>query len=162
MGSRCGDIDPGLIEHMQRSRGLTLEQCMHELNRNSGLKGLSGLSNDMRTLLQAEAEGNVAAKRAIDVFCFRVARSFAALSVSLADIDAVVFTGGIGEHAAGVRQRILAAWRNRNFRLDSGLNQQHGDEQGRITQQGSPLALVVPTDEERMIALDTYQLTEAL
>ena len=162
MGSRCGDIDPGLIEHMQRSRGLTLEQCMHELNRNSGLKGLSGLSNDMRTLLQAEAEGNVAAKRAIDVFCFRVARSFAALSVSLADIDAVIFTGGIGEHAAGVRQRILAAWRNRNFRLDSGLNQQHGDEQGRITQQGSPLALVVPTDEERMIALDTYQLTEAL
>lgn len=161
MGSRCGDIDPGLIEHMARSRGLTLEQSMHELNRNSGLKGLSGLSNDMRTLLQAEAEGHAGAKRAIDVFCFRVARQFAALSVSLPEVDAVVFTGGIGEHAANVRQRILAAWRSWHFRLDDALNQQHGDQQGRITQPGSPLALVVPTDEERMIALDTYQLTGA-
>ncbi|MCD8522053.1 MAG: acetate kinase [Saccharospirillaceae bacterium] len=161
MGSRCGDIDPGLIEHMQRSRGLSLEQTMRDLNRNSGLKGLSGLSNDMRTLLAAEAEGHEGARRAIQVFCFRVARQFSALATSLPTIDAVVFTGGIGEHAAPVRQRILAAWRFMNFRLDSDLNNRHGDDLGRISQPGSPLVLVIPTSEERMIALDTYQLIAA-
>ncbi len=162
MGSRCGDIDPGLIEHMARNRSLSLEQIMHDLNRSSGLKGLSGLSNDMRTLLEAEAAGHSGARRAIDVFCFRVARQFAALSVSLPRMDAVVFTGGIGEHATQVRQRILSAWRNIPFRVDASLNQQHGDHNGRITEPDSPLVLVVPTDEERMIALDTYQLTEAV
>lgn len=162
MGSRCGDIDPGLIEHMARNRGLSLEDIMRDLNRNSGLKGLSGLSNDMRTLLEAEQAGHDGARRAIDVFCFRVARQFAALSVSLPTIDAVVFTGGIGEHAAVIRQRILSAWRNIPFRIDALLNQQHGDHNGRISAPGSPLVLVVPTDEERMIALDTYQLTEAV
>jgi len=159
MGTRSGDIDPGLIEHMQQSRGMTLEQTMNALNRESGLQGLSaGLSNDMRTLLEAEKNGNEAATRAIKVFCFRVARNLAALSTSLPTIDAVVFTGGIGEHAAVIRQRILAAWRPMNFRLDDALNAQHGDQCGRISQTGSPLAMVVPTDEERMIAHDTYQL----
>lgn len=161
MGSRCGDIDPGLIEHMQRSTDASVADIMRDLNRNSGLKGLSGLSNDMRTLLEAEANGHEGAARAINVFCFRVARHFAALSASLPQIDAVVFTGGIGEHAPVIRQRILAAWRHLNFRLDNNLNQQGGDDTGRITQPGSPLALVIPTDEERMIAIDTYQLTEA-
>ena len=159
MGTRSGDIDPGLIEHMQQSRGMTLEQSMNILNRESGLKGLSaGLSNDMRTLLEAEKNGSEAAARAIKVFCFRVARNLAALSTSLPTIDAVVFTGGIGEHAALIRQRILAAWRPMNFRLDDALNARHGDQYGRISQTGSPLAMVVPTNEERMIAQDTYQL----
>jgi acetate kinase len=159
MGTRSGDIDPGLIEHMQQSRGMSLAQTMNALNRESGLKGLSaGLSNDMRTLLEAEKDGNEAAMRAIKVFCFRVARNLAALSTSLPTIDAVIFTGGIGEHAAAIRQRILAAWRPMNFRLDDALNAQHGDQYGRISQIGSPLAMVVPTDEERMIAQDTYQL----
>lgn len=158
MGTRCGDIDPGLIEHMKRSRGMTLEEVMRELNRNSGLKGLSGIGNDMRQLLSAEAEGHEGARRAIDVFSFRVARQFAALSVSLPGIDAVVFTGGIGEHAGPVRSRILAAWRMMNFRLDDQLNQNNGDASGRISQSGSPLVMVVPTSEERMIASDTLQL----
>ncbi|WP_320820513.1 acetate kinase [Thalassolituus sp.] len=158
MGTRSGDIDPGLIEHMQQSRGMTLEQSMNILNRESGLKGLSaGLSNDMRTLLEAEKNGSEAAARAIKVFCFRVARNLAALSTSLPTIDAVVFTGGIGEHAALIRQRILAAWRPMNFRLDDALNARHGDQYGRISQTGSPLAMVVPTNEERMISQDTYQ-----
>jgi acetate kinase len=111
----------------------------------------------MRTLLEAEKNGSEAAARAIKVFCFRVARNLAALSTSLPTIDAVVFTGGIGEHAALIRQRILAAWRPMNFRLDDALNARHGDQYGRISQTGSPLAMVVPTNEERMISQDTYQ-----
>lgn len=160
MGTRTGDIDPGLIEHMLRSSSLSFEEVMHKLNRESGLKGISGLTNDMRTLLEKEEEGHEAASKAIDVFCFRVARHFSALLTSLPSMDAVVFTGGIGENAAPVRERILKHWQSIPFKLDATLNQQHGDAQGRITHEGSPLALVVPTDEEGLIALDTYQLTE--
>jgi acetate kinase len=158
MGSRSGDIDPGMIDYMVHHQRKTLEQVSSDLNRNSGLKGLSGLSNDMRTLLQAEADGDRNAKRAVDVFCFRAARQLAGLAASLPSIDAMVFTGGIGEHANVVRQRILSAWRSAAFRLDHDLNNANGDQAGRITVSGSPLAMVVATDEERMIAQDTYQL----
>ena len=158
MGSRSGDIDPGMIDYMVHHQGKTLEQMSSDLNRNSGLKGLSGLSNDMRTLLQAEADGDSNAKRAVDVFCFRAARQLAALSASLPSLDAVVFTGGIGEHSNLVRQRILSAWRSAAFKLGNDLNNANGDATGRITAAGSPLAMVVATDEERMIAQDTYQL----
>lgn len=162
MGTRSGDIDPGLIEHMLRSSNLSFAEIMNDLNRQSGLKGISGLSNDMRTLLEAEATGNPRAKLAIDMFSFRVARHFAALATTLPHLDAVVFTGGIGENAAPVRQRILANWALMGFQLDDQLNQQNGDEQGRITSAHSPLALVVPTNEELLIAQDTYQLIGAL
>lgn len=158
MGSRSGDIDPGLTDYLIHHQHKTLEQVSTDLNRNSGLKGLSQLSNDMRTLLQAEADGHEGAKRAIDVFCFRVARQLAALSTSLSSIDAIVFTGGIGEHAAEIRRRIIASWRALGARLDSELNQQHGDHSGRISAPGSQRIMVVATDEERMIAQDTYQL----
>lgn len=159
MGTRTGDIDPGLIEHMLRSSDLTFEQVMDSLNRKSGLKGISGVSNDMRTLLEAEEKGDARAKLAIDIFCFRAARQFAALSTSLECLDAIVFTGGIGENAVAIRERILQQWQIMQFKLDSQLNQNNGDYQGRITTKDSPLALVVPTDEERLIALDTYHLT---
>lgn len=159
MGTRTGDIDPGLIEHMLRSSGLSFEQIMDSLNRKSGLKGISGVSNDMRTLLEAEEKGDARAKLAIDIFCFRAARQFAALSTSLERLDAVVFTGGIGENAVAIRERILQQWQIMQFELDPQLNQNNGDYQGRITTKDSPLALVVPTDEERLIALDTYHLT---
>jgi len=158
MGSRSGDIDPGLTDYLIHHQHKTLEQVSIDLNRNSGLKGLSQLSNDMRTLLQAEADGHEGAKRAIDVFCFRVARQLAALSTSLSSIDAIVFTGGIGEHAAEIRRRIIASWRALGARLDSELNQHHGDHTGRISAPGSQRIMVVATDEERMIAQDTYQL----
>lgn len=158
MGSRSGDIDPGLIAYMVQQQGMTLDNVMTMLNRDSGLKGLSQLSNDMRTLLAAEQEGHTGAKRAIDVFCFRAARQLAGLSASLTNIDALVFTGGIGEHSAIIRQRTLSAWRSAHYQLEDSLNQQHGDETGRISQLESPLVMVVPTDEEGMIAQDTLRL----
>ena len=161
MGTRSGDIDPGLLEYMHSETGRDLPDLMHSLNRDSGLLGLSGgISNDMRTLLEEENNGSEAAKRAIDAFCYRSARYLAALSSNMSATDAVVFTGGIGEHSAQIRRRILAAWRNVPFRLNTELNDSNGNEQGRISEQGTPLVLVIPTDEERMIARDTYRLTE--
>lgn len=161
MGTRTGDIDPGLIDHMLRTSDFSFAQIMHILNRQSGLKGLSGLSNDMRTLLEAEAAGDARAKLTIEIFCFRVARHFAALSASLPSLDAVVFTGGIGENAAAIRARILAHWQFMHFQIDPALNAENGDKQGLITAPNSPVAIVVPTDEERLIAQDTYRLIGA-
>ena len=160
MGTRSGDIDPGLIEFMSETTKQPLDDLMNTLNRESGLLGMSGgLSNDMRTLLEAESEGDEAAQRAIDAFCFRTARHLAALSTNFTHTDAVVFTGGIGEHAANIRQRILACWKNIPYRLNGDFNQSNGNDTGRISEQGTPLVMVVPTDEERMIAQDTYRLT---
>jgi len=159
MGTRCGDIDPGLIAHMMRSHDGSVEDIMKQLNRNSGLKGLSGKSNDMRTLLLAAKAGDQHAERAIRVFCFRTARQLAALSVSLPGIDAVVFTGGIGEHAGEIREKILANWPAMNFRLEDYPNRKNGkNTQGRISEVQSPLVMVIPTDEESMIATDTLAL----
>lgn len=160
MGTRSGDIDPGLLSHMANETGASLDKLMSDLNRKSGLLGLSGLSNDMRTLLAAEQDGNKGAKRAIDAFCFRIARNLAALNCNLSSVDAVVFTGGIGEHSGEIRRRILAAWRSVPHRLNADFNDANGNSSGRISEQGAPLVMVIPTDEELMIATDTYQMTE--
>src|SRR5690554_8176299 len=90
----------------------------------------------MRTLLEKEAEGHERARKAIDIFCFRMARHFSALSTSLPYFDAVVFTGGIGENSAPVRQRILDYWQSVPFEVDDTLNSQQGNAQGRITEIG--------------------------
>jgi len=123
------------------------------------LLGLSGgCSNDMRTLLAEEEAGNEYASQAINAFCYRIARELGALSASLAHIDAVVFTGGIGEHATSIRQRIIDFWPNAQITLDVELNKQAGNEQGIISQANSPKVMVIATNEELMIAQDCYEL----
>ena len=158
MGTRCGSVDPGLIEFIMSAENASIEDVMTSLNKKSGLLGLSGCSNDMRTLLSAEADGNQQASKAIDAFCYRIARELGALSTSLPTIDALVFTGGIGEHAAVIRQRIIDFWPNARISLDKELNQKHGDDNGVISQADSPKAMVLATNEELMIAQDCYEL----
>ena len=156
MGTRSGNIDPGLIEFIANIENKSIAEVMQVLNKESGLLGLSGISNDMRTLLSHEQQGNDNARLAIDTFCYRVARELAALSVGLERIDAIVFTGGIGEHAALVRARIMAFWRNSSVRLDENLNKQNGDPNGVISTTDSEQAMVIATNEELMIAQDTF------
>jgi acetate kinase len=158
MGTRCGSIDPGLIEFMMKAENASIEDIMNSLNKKSGLLGLSGCSNDMRTLLAQEAAGNEQASKAINAFCYRIARELSALSASLANIDAVVFTGGIGEHATDIRQRIINFWPNAQITLDPELNNLGGNEHGIISQANSPKAMVIATNEELMIAQDCYEL----
>lgn len=158
MGTRCGSIDPGLIEFMMKAENASIEDIMTSLNKKSGLLGLSGCSNDMRTLLAEEDSGNAQAKQAIDAFCYRIARELSALSASLPTVDALVFTGGIGEHAASIRQRIINFWPNSQIILDPKLNAQAGDDRGLISQAKSPKAMVIATNEELMIAQDCYEL----
>lgn len=161
MGTRSGDVDPGLHGFLHRQLGLDIDAITELLNKRSGLLGLSGRSNDMRTLLAAEAEGDQRAALAIDVFCYRLARAIGAMTAALTRLDALVFTGGIGEHAAPVRARALSHLSILGFRIDPAANEADGGDSGRITPDDSRCALVIPTDEERVIAQDTAVIAAA-
>lgn len=154
MGTRSGDIDPNLHEFLARTLGLSLEEVTAMLNRESGLLGVSGLSNDMRTLAAAAADGHAGARLAIEVFCYRLAKGLLGLAAGLDRIDALVFTGGIGEHSAPVREKTLSYLRILRPVIDVEANLRHGrDSRGRITTPDSGLlALIVPTNEELVIA----------
>ena len=156
MGTRCGDVDAGALLYVARTDGLDLDGLDRLINKESGLLGLSGLSNDCRTLEAAADEGHVGAIEALDVFAHRAARTVGALAMSLARLDAIVFTGGIGENSARVRAAIVGRLGLLGAALDEASNRQMvGGRAGHIGTGDRPAVLVVPTDEERMIAADT-------
>jgi acetate kinase len=159
MGTRSGDVDPGLFGYLGRRLGLDAEGVLAELNTRSGLLGLSGTSNDMRAVCAAAED----AELALEVFCYRAAKAVGALSVALGALDAVVFTGGIGEQSAVVRRRVLERLGVLGLRLDPVANADHGRRTaGRVSASGEVpgevTALVVPTDEELLIARDTVEV----
>jgi acetate kinase len=157
MGTRSGDVDPNVFTFLREHSGYDLERTAKLLNNESGLLGLSGVSNDMRSLLELEAQGHARAALAVRVFCYRLARSVLALCAGLERLDVLVFTGGIGENAARVRELTLEHLGLLGVRVDRALNAEHGaSSSGRITAASSRVpALVVPTNEELIIARDT-------
>ena len=159
MGTRSGDVDPGMFGYLAGQAGLTVDQLTDTLNTASGLAGLSGLGNDMRAIQSAAAAGNERARLALDVFVHRLAKAIAAMVVGLERLDALVFTGGIGEKSTEVRSLVLARLGFLGLAEDAEANARHGRSTGgRISPDGPVLALVVPTDEELMIARDTARL----
>ena len=159
MGTRSGDGDPGLFAHLARTAGLDAGAVTAALNGASGLLGRSGTSNDMRTVEAAAAAGDERAELALEVFTARLAKAVGALAVPLERLEALVFTGGIGEHSATVRRRTLARLGVLALSEDADANARDGrDTGGRVSPPGPPVALVVPTDEELMIARDTAAL----
>lgn len=161
MGTRSGDVDPGLHAYIANKAGLTLDEINAILNKESGLFGLSGLSNDCRELEAAAQKGHEGALLALDIFAFRVAKYIGALSTNLPRIDALIFTGGIGENAANVRSNILARLRILGFKVDEDSNNQCvKGRAGCITKKDTPCALVINTNEEWMIAQDTIECIE--
>ncbi|GGY26431.1 acetate kinase [Paludibacterium paludis] len=159
MGSRSGDIDPGLFNYLASALDLDTQGVTDLLNRQSGLLGLSGLSNDCRELEIAAANGHEAARLALDIFCYRLAKYIAALVVPMGRIDALVFTGGIGENSAAIRAQVIGLLGFLGFELDSPANERTiRGKAGRITTQRSVPALVINTNEEDMIARDTARL----
>ena len=156
MGTRSGDVDPNLHAHLARTLGWDLPRIEHLLNRESGLLGLSGLSNDMRTLEQASSEGHEGATLAIEVFCYRLAKSLAGQACALTRLDGLIFTGGIGENSALVRAKTVAHLRLMGLAINDDANRACvGGTSGEIQADNSPRILVVPTNEERQIALET-------
>jgi len=160
MGTRSGDVDPSLHLFLQEKEQHSLRDITEEiLTRRSGLLGVSGVSQDMRSVIASAVEGNERARLAIEIFCYRLARSILALAASLSSIDALIFTGGIGENSALVRARALTHLAILHPELDEKLNENHGKEaDGRITSRSGLLCLVIATNEELMIARETALL----
>ncbi len=160
MGTRSGDVDPGLFGYLAGQTGMTVDELTEALNTASGLQALSGVGNDMRTVEAAAADGNEGARLALEVFVHRLAKAIAGMVTSLDRLDALVFTAGIGEHSAVVRGRVLARLGFLGLTEDAEANAQHGRHtRGRISPDGPVLAMVVPTNEELLIARDTARLT---
>lgn len=156
MGTRSGDVDPSLHSFLANNLGWDIYKIDKMLNSQSGLLGLSDLSNDMRTLIEASEQGNEDATLAIEVFCYRLAKSLAALSCGLPRLDGLFFTGGIGENSAYIRKKTVAFLPHFGFNLNKEANDslKRGTE-GRIDTGTGPQIWVVPTDEEGRIAKET-------
>ncbi len=153
MGTRSGDIDPGLVAFLDR-KGIDADELDRILNQESGLLGLSGSTNDMRKLVARADDGDQAAAQALAVFCFRLARYIGAMMASLQRLDALVFTGGIGENSARVRRDTLDHLELLGFRLDTAANEDHGRHSSQQIQHSDSRfpVLVIATDEEAVIA----------
>jgi acetate kinase len=153
MGTRPGSLDPGVVLHLIEQKGMTPAEVGHLLYHESGLLGLSGISNDVRELLTSQSRD---AAMAIDYFCLHTAQAIAGLAVSAGGLDALVFTAGIGENAPQIRQRVvdhLGWW---GLALDADANRRNGT---RIDATGSKARVfVIPTDEELMIGRHTLRL----
>ncbi len=164
MGTRCGDIDPSIVFFLVNKLGMTIAEVDHLLNKQSGLLGMSQVGSDMRSVLEAAAQGQAAAQLAVEMFCYRAAKYIASYLVPLGRLDALVFTGGIGENSVRTRAKILQYLAGLQFKLDSQRNYNNGvQSHGIITQEGSyPIAAVVPTNEELMIAIDTKRVVDQL
>jgi acetate kinase len=160
MGTRSGDVDPSLHLFLQEKEDHRLKEITEILTRKSGLLGVSGVSHDMRSVIGAATEGNKRARLAVDLFCYRLARSVLGLAAALTAIDALIFTGGIGENSAAVRAQVLTHLAILHPELDQKLNEVHGKgADGRVTRGSGLLCLVIPTNEELMIARETALLT---
>jgi acetate kinase len=162
MGTRCGDIDPSVVEYLSLRAGMSLIEIDTLLNHQSGLLGLSGLSNDMRALLEAETERHDShARLAIDIFCQRAKKYIGAYFAEMGGADAVIFTGGIGENSPVIRARIGAGLERLGLVLDPVRNFEAAPGGGEVSTPGSTLkAFVIPTNEELMIARDTVRVIE--
>lgn len=160
MGTRCGDLDPAIVDFITAKEGLSPREADSLLNKQSGLLGISGLTNDMRELIEEAHENNDRrARLALEIFSYRARKYIGAYLAAMGGADAVVFTGGIGENAAEVRARICDGLQWLGLELDPERNQAHcNGREGIISQEGSRLlAFVIPTDEELLIARDTVR-----
>jgi len=163
MGTRCGDLDPAVFPYML-ARGMSAEQIEQALNKQSGLLGVSGISNDMRDIDAAAGKGDRRARLAREMFVYRVVKYVGAYYTILSKVDAVVLTGGIGENSRTIRQAVCEGLSRLGAVLDPARNEEIGGQKaGPITTDSSALSVwVVPTNEELMIARDTQRLVAGL
>lgn len=163
MGTRSGSIDPMILSFIAKSEEKTLDECLNILNKESGLLGISELSNDCRTLEEAMNAGDERAKLALNMFCSRTAKNIASLTTSLDSFDHLVFTGGIGENSIYIRSQVCKSLNALGIKLDQKANNNLTRNQANIISkvQDEQKVWVIPTNEELMIALDTINLIQA-
>ncbi|WP_263832828.1 acetate/propionate family kinase [Sulfurospirillum oryzae] len=160
MGTRSGDIDPALLFYLARKRGLSIDDLDKMLNKESGLKGICG-NNDMREITQMAEEGDERAKLAYDMFNYRLKKYIGSYSAVLGRVDCIVFTGGIGENASGVRLKSCENLENLGIKIDPVLNEMRSSDIMQISTPDSKVkVLVIPTNEELEIAIETLEMIE--
>lgn len=158
MGTRSGDFDPAILGYLV-DRGYTVKDLVSMINKKSGLLGLSGISNDLRDLEAAAERGLTNATEALDVYAHRVRKYIGAYMANLVKVDALVFTGGVGQHGVRMRERICHRLENIGIVMDYKANESNGNHEGLVSQPYSPTAiLVIPTNEELQIAMDAFEL----
>jgi len=162
MGTRSGDIDPSVAFFLVTRKGYSLEEVEEILNKRSGVLGLSGISNDVKTVLEAMHGGNERARLALEIFAYRVKKYIGAFTAVLGGLDCLVFTAGIGERSPEMRQLICEGLEGLGLRLDPGLNESCAAREMVISSADSRTTIVVvPTDEEEVIASETYRLASS-
>jgi acetate kinase len=158
MGTRSGDLDPAILFYLA-GKGYDVNKLNTLCNKQSGLLGLSGISNDMRNLQECARKGDARAKLAIDVFCYRIKKYVGAYAAVLDTVDAVVFTGGIGENSVFMREKICNSVTQIGVQLDLAKNKDAIAKEAEINTKDSKVKVfVIPTNEQAAIANDTYEL----
>ncbi len=156
MGTRSGDVDPNILPFLAEKENMSADDVRQMLNHQSGLLGISGVSNDVRDVLEAEAAGNQRAKLALDVYVHQIQHYIAAYTADLGGLDTLVFTAGVGEHSAPIRERVCVALAYLGVKLDQQANQKNEID---ISAADSRVkVLVIPTDEELIIARETQKI----
>lgn len=164
MGTRSGDLDPSLADYLIKNLNYTTDEVNTLLNKKSGLFGVSGISSDMRSIIAACKDGDKRAKLAFNMFCYRVAKYVASYAVPLKGLPLLVFTGGIGENSREARAGIMQWLEGIGFKLDAKRNQTNGKTSKGVitTPRCKQMAIIVPTNEELMIALETKEVVAKL
>jgi len=160
MGTRTGDLDPAALLYVMSREEIGLGEANSLINKHSGLQGISGVSNDMRELTEASAEGNERAELAVNMFAYRVKKYIGAYAASMGGIDGIVFTGGIGENSAELRKRSLSGLEFIGVGLDEEKNNAESSEERFIDKDSRVRIMVIPTNEELVIARDTLELVQ--
>jgi acetate kinase len=158
MGTRCGDIDPGAISFIMDKEHINTKGISNIINKRSGVLGISSISSDMRDIEAAINAGNELAKLALDMYIYRIIKYVGAYTAVLNGVDVIVFTGGVGENQCSLRQRVCDQLSYLGVKVDSELNQSRGEEVLISTPDSKVKVVVIPTDEEMMIAKDTEEI----
>lgn len=162
MGTRSGDIDTSVILYIMAKEGLNYSEANTLLNKHSGLQGISGVSSDMREVIKEMNEGNKKAKLAFDIFCYRVKKYIGSYIAALGGLDALVFTGGIGENSPDVRKAICENLEYLGIEFDKSANSSKDKEKAITTAKSQATVFVIPTNEELMIAIQTKEVVKNL
>lgn len=161
MGTRSGDLDPAVVLYIMSKEGLTMSEINALLNKHSGLLGISGVSSDMREIINEMKNGNHRAKLAFEIFCYRVKKYIGAYAAVMGGVDAIIFTAGIGENSPDVRKKVCEGLEFLGIKIDDEKNNSPEKEKVITTDDSKVKVLVIPTNEELVIALDTAEIVSA-
>lgn len=160
MGTRCGDIDPAIVPFIGKKENLSFDELDNIMNKQSGVFGISGVSSDFRDLEKAADEGNTRAQLALDIFVSKVVKYIGQYMTEFDYLDAIAFTAGIGENSASMRKQIIDGLKIFGIEIDEEKNNIRGEETIVSTENSTAKVIIIPTNEELMIARDTYELTK--